>query len=413
MAPGKEKQKVNTAEETSKPRNAGGATNVDPQDDSRDKCGTCELVVGDEDKAMGCEICERWYHIQCEHLPESVYEFMVNDEAGEQLNWHCSYCKRGCMKVYKYMKNIAAGQMEVSTRQTALEVELKELKEYVTHEVSVNKDMETRLGAVEALLVDKNEKVEKLWKVEGEFKGKIQAMIEQETKEYFKRPELVKQAIDPAVKKAIGSSNDLNAVVQTKVHEAMGQAHGVHQDKRKEIRQYIADIRQEEERQNNLIIHNLVEQQENEDVTKTSDVKNFLDIAKICGANISEEDILNCQRIGKKNLEEGKTRPVLIKLSTSEKKRRLFLRLGNWRKYQEENRGPEDIAANKPFINIAHDMTQGQRKERKSLLEEAKNLNTHLPAETHVKWLVRGPPWKMSLQKVTQVTQDHQELSQP
>lgn len=63
--------------------------------------------------------------------------------------------------------------------------------------------------------------------------------------------------------------------------------------------------------------------------------------------------------IGKKTLEEGKTRPVLIKLSTSEKKRQLFLRLGNWRKYQEENRGPEDIAANKAFINIAHDMTQG------------------------------------------------------
>lgn len=153
-----------------------------------------------------------------------------------------------------------------------------------------------------------------------------------------------------------------------------------------------------------MIIHNLEEKMENVVAVNMGDIKDFLEIAKICGAAISEGDVLDCRRIGKKGNEEGKTRPVLIKLSSEEKKRQLFLRLGAWRKYQEDNRGPEDVIANKPFINLTHDMTQDQRTEKKSLLEEAKNFNTQLPADAHFRWLVRGPPWNMRLQKVDRET---------
>lgn len=94
----------------------------------------------------------------------------------------------------------------------------------------------------------------------------------------------------------------------------------------------------------------------------------FLKISDICGAQISVDDILDCRRIGKKN-NQDKNRPVLVKLASNEKKRSLFVRLGAWRKFQE-NRDPEDVASNKPLINIDHDMTQDQRKDRKSFLDE-------------------------------------------
>lgn len=134
---------------------------------------------------------------------------------------------------------------------------------------------------------------------------------------------------------------------------------------------------------------------------KLADTKNFLDIVKICDVAISEGDILDCHRIGKRS-DDNKCRPVLVKLSSNEKKRKLFFRLGKFKQHQEENRGPEENANNKPFINISHDMTQDQRKEKKSILAEAKNLNSQLARDSRFRWLVRGPPWDMKLWKVAQ-----------
>lgn len=343
-------------------------------ENTRDNCGGCKLVVRDDDKGLSCEICEIWYHIQCEHLPEDVYDFMVNEEAGEQLHWYCSHCKKGCEKMYRYIKKVEKGQLEMGARQNVLEEEFKDLKECVAQELTTNKNTDVRLGTLEAMINEMSEKVDKIWKVEDEFKDCLEATIQQETEDNIKKSQNIKMTFSEVVKEAMGSSGDLNTVVQTKVNEAMIQARADPQDARKEIRQQVWNLKLKEERRNNLIIYNLKENTSTDstDAVKVDDIRDFLEIAKICGTNISEEDVLDCRRIGKKSNDEGEIRPVLIKLSSEEKKRQLFLRLGTWRKYQEENRGPQDATANKPFINLAHDMTQDQRSEKKSILEEAK-----------------------------------------
>lgn len=211
-----------------------------------------------------------------------------------------------------------------------------------------------------------------MWESEDTFRDHILAVTQQGIEDNFSKSQTIKKTFSEAVKEAIGSNND-KCVVQAKVNEAMSQAKAKPdpQETCQEIRQQVFHMKQEVERRNNLIIHNLREVNDvSPEEVKKNDIDTFLEISEICGAHISVADILNCQRIGQKNTNQEKNRPVLVKLAPEEKKRGLFLRLGAWRKLQEENRGPKDVASNKPLINIDHDMTQEQRKDRKSFLEE-------------------------------------------
>ena len=51
-------------------------------------CGRCCKDVKTDEKAVGCEICGAWFHATCKGMPVEVYKFMVEDEAGEQLQWY-------------------------------------------------------------------------------------------------------------------------------------------------------------------------------------------------------------------------------------------------------------------------------------------------------------------------------------
>ncbi|KAK3883894.1 hypothetical protein Pcinc_011797 [Petrolisthes cinctipes] len=370
-----------------------------------DECGTCSVVVGANNKALSCEICDKWYHIKCESIPESVYNFMVHDKAGKQLIWHCSYCQRGCVKVYKHMKIIVADQLELETKQNVLQEEIKTVRECITQEIGAMKDIEARVGSMEAMLADKNEKIDKMWKVEDTFKDQILAVTQQFMEENLSNSQDIKQTFSNAVKEAIDGNKDLNMMVKSKVDEALDQAQAKPRpdshETRQVIRQQVFYLRKEEERRNNLIIHNLQETAElTPEETRKQDITTFMQIVNICGAPIQEQDVLDCRRLGQTVSDKNKHRPVLIKLVSEEKKRNLFVRLGAWRKYQQEHRGPEDITAGKPLINIDHDMTQEQRKDRRSLVEEAKNLNAKLPVDVKTRWTVRGPPWNMRVLKV-------------
>ncbi|KAG7160874.1 putative PHD-finger-containing protein 4, partial [Homarus americanus] len=66
-----------------------------------EKCGECGLTIKDSDKAVSCDVCEVWFHIECEKLREEVYNFMQDEEAEGVLMWYCSHCKKGCAKLHK------------------------------------------------------------------------------------------------------------------------------------------------------------------------------------------------------------------------------------------------------------------------------------------------------------------------
>ena len=41
-------------------------------------CGLCEMIVGDEDKAVLCDSCDKWAHVSCDPaLSDFLYSYMV------------------------------------------------------------------------------------------------------------------------------------------------------------------------------------------------------------------------------------------------------------------------------------------------------------------------------------------------
>lgn len=65
-------------------------TTKDKETARKMKCG---LVVKVDDSSLNCEICELWYHIRCENIPQEIYDFMVDVEEGQQFHCNCSFCK--------------------------------------------------------------------------------------------------------------------------------------------------------------------------------------------------------------------------------------------------------------------------------------------------------------------------------
>jgi len=163
---------------------------------------------------------------------------------------------------------------------------------------------------------------------------------------------------------------------------------------RKGVKKVMMNMQKEDERKNNLVIFHLPEKEGTVANQKDHDIKDFIDISKICQGEISPNEIEEVRRLGKP---DKKDRPLLVKLRDEMKKKLLFRNLRLWREHQHQERGPDNKT---PFIEVAHDMTQDQRKERKEKLEEARKMTSDLgPASPH-RYLVRGPPWAMYLVRV-------------
>ena len=55
----------------------------------KEMCGTCKEGVQRKDKAMQCDLCERWHHCKCISVTEHAYNFYQNND---KLPWVCNRC---------------------------------------------------------------------------------------------------------------------------------------------------------------------------------------------------------------------------------------------------------------------------------------------------------------------------------
>lgn len=99
------------------------------QKNNNNICLSCEEMVRNGSKALECEVCDSWFHIKCENIPEKFYEFLNDDDAGQQFHWTCNSCKRGYGKIFKCLQQLGVNQTELDTKQKEMEIELMELRE--------------------------------------------------------------------------------------------------------------------------------------------------------------------------------------------------------------------------------------------------------------------------------------------
>jgi hypothetical protein len=88
---------------------------------SSDNCGSCGALVEDDDKALLCEICERWFHTACEQIDDDTYTMLKKDGAKSVAFLHF-FCTKSCNQA---ASKILRGVIR-------LEKEVEELRSHVS-----------------------------------------------------------------------------------------------------------------------------------------------------------------------------------------------------------------------------------------------------------------------------------------
>lgn len=145
---------MNRGRGTGKPKKVSSSTesrSVD-LDTIEEICAECKKEVKQE--GLECEVCERWYHCECQGVSEEVYK--VLDQ--ECVHWYCYSCDK---RVGKLVKTVA----KLEERQEKLEVGLTETR----NEVSVVKDEVRKLNTMKEEVKQLDTKVRAIVDSQGGF----------------------------------------------------------------------------------------------------------------------------------------------------------------------------------------------------------------------------------------------------
>lgn len=298
--------------------------------------------VKDNDKALQCEICDRWFHIKCEKMPSNVYDDMVNKEAGQQLHWNCAACKHGHEKLFQYLNKIETQQVEpaktlyemkeTSDKKTKpIVYALSSVKVIIQEEISAKKNFDKRLENIEAKLSNL---------------------------EHAQNSSLNCTTSEPAIKSLTGS------------HLPTGTVSDV-----------IKEMEERRARENNVVIYGIEEFDSNNSNEKNQhDNTTVKEILQVC--NTPPDSVVTTRRLGRYNPEMRK-RPILVVLDDARKKGQKNVKnLPTIQKFSQ--------------VIISNDLTKQQRLEDTTLRNKAKNL-TSVKGEKRV---VRGPPWARRIVKI-------------
>ena len=261
-------------------------------------CKICGKECLDTDLALTCDLCDHWLHKDCENVSDIIYEAIDTSTSKDNVAWFCTGCKAAALPLHKKFAELELRVDEIERNQISKEGATKLIEDKVTEITDT--------------------------KVE-EMKKTIDDQIAENVNNF-------KETIEKTVNDSIKTNEKGKPDVDSK------------------IREVISYIQQAAERQNNIIIHRIKESSENE--TKDQVLK----ILNTCDSEITAEDINECKRLGKQ--EEGKDRPVWIKLDEGTKKNVMK----NLRKLKGTNLD----------ISITHDLPPGIRANRKQLMEQAK-----------------------------------------
>jgi hypothetical protein len=339
-----------------------------------EKCGTCMKIVSDKESDCGvqCEICEVWFHGNCQDVDENLYKTL--SQYSTMIHWFCKTCNAGAGKILTMFANLR-------TKVDHIELELGRIRNQTYSDFKVAmKELDSKLDIIKkdfdqkveiskqetmAVLDVKFDDIKKTEEVEGEQKEKT----------------LWSELIDKKVEKKMNSVSDELKTVQTLISDT--------KDKAKEERD-------KEARRNNIIIYRVPESKaDNIEERHQDDIKltlKFLNESLQAGAD--KEDIVKVIRLGRfeniqkdtSNQEPSKTRPMLVMFSDHYMKNLVMNSLYKLKSASQVYKG---------FI-VAHDMTEIDRLQCKTKVNEAKEKAIS-DKSGEWKYVVRGLPGQMQV----------------
>ena len=160
----------------------------------------------------------------------------------------------------------------------------------------------------------------------------------------------------------------------------------------KKIKEKEDEERTRRERRKNMVVFGIKEcEAVNGKEKQEVDLKEVQKILKdYCEVELKQDNVVKVIRMGK--FIEGKKRPVIITISSEEKKREIFKNLHKLRRSKDN-------------VTVTHDLTVQQREELQGIIKEAKNKEECDQSGRFI-YRVRGPPWGWYVKKIARSSEE-------
>jgi len=175
-----------------------GAVAAVSQDESS-ICTVCMHSVLDEDPAMQCEICDLWYHIECQSISEAEYGF-INEH--KSLHWYCDGCNKSVAKVIKMVSSI-------QHKQDLLDMRVEKIQQETAKMASDIEVTRRSVTAVEAKMKDIDE---------GKLPDKVVKLIDDKIKRELSRMDVELRDVK---EKIISTDTKLDTAIEAKLVEKL------------------------------------------------------------------------------------------------------------------------------------------------------------------------------------------------
>ena len=297
-----------------------GGNSADPTHGEND-CKICEGKVGNKEKALSCDICLRWVHIDCVKIPQAVYGTLKKNTACPGLKWLCEQCEKCFGKLRVEIKEIMDKQVELEKQQDNLEskvakisTELEILRREMTDlgKSKVNEDGNTQVKVVEEI----GDLKQQVGELNARYSNALRGNLEENS--------------------TLASNSILSSHTRTIVGEAL----------------------EREKRKNNLVLFGI---EETHDQQATKDKVN--DLITLVGVDVNKVKYFG--RVGR-YIEGARARAVRVVCDDAETKRNLLkaaIKLKSETGYER--------------TYISPDLTKEQQVQDKKLREKLREIRTH------------------------------------
>ena len=99
------------------------------QDLEINSCGACRDEVKAGDKAMQCDLCNKWVHCSCCTMPDELYKILNkfgNKNTGTK--WFCKSCEIHFGKIRMEVKTLGEKQIQTDLKIEATDETVKKVK---------------------------------------------------------------------------------------------------------------------------------------------------------------------------------------------------------------------------------------------------------------------------------------------
>ena len=296
-------------------------------------CGKCnaEFSKGKKkDQAMQCDICDKWYHMECTDIPEALFRAMSKHDV-KTVKWLCEKCN------VTFTENVA-GMRE---KQAGMEKEIEKMR----------REME---GMKEKMKEDNQKLNERMERYEAEMVGVKSEIVD------AGKGGKTGRGFSGTVKQGL-TEKELNADIGGRVEQTSGAEDEVWQEverrRERELHAQVVETMEREKRKNNLIIMGLSEEMSD------TDTKQF--VAEMLSTVLETEEVEMTVhgRLGRK--ESDKRRPVRVEISDAAARRTILKKATNLKKEPKYEK-----------IYVSPDLTRKQQEIDKALRDKVKVLRS-------------------------------------